>query len=128
MARRSVVGKSKPYERKDRRVEVPVINIAFRDDCYQTMDWGLGGFRIENFKAPMKKDEEFLLDGIGPGDEDGILAIRIPCKAIRRQKYELSCSFLALSTEAYDLLEALMLRRKKFLEMLRKQNGAVELD
>ena len=120
MSRRSVVGKSKPYERKDRRIEVPAVNITFRGERYQTLDWGLGGFRIDNFKEPMKKDEEFIVDGIGPGDEDDVLAVRIPCRAVRRNRYELSCAILALSGDAYDILEALMLRRRKFLESLKK--------
>jgi len=120
VSRRSVVGKSKPYERKNRRIEVPAVNITFRGERYQTLDWGLGGFRISNFKAPMKKDEEFVVDGIGPGDEDDVLAVRIPCRAVRRNRYELSCAILALSGDAYDILEALMLRRKKFLESLKK--------
>ena len=120
MSRRSVIGKSKPYERKNRRVEVPTVNIAFRGKTYQTLDWGLGGFRINNFKDTMKKDEEFILDGIGPADETEVLAVRIPCRAIRRNKYELSCAFVALSSEAYDIIEALMLRRKKFLEKLKR--------
>jgi len=120
VSRRSVIGKSKPYERKNRRVEVPTVNIAFRGKTYQTLDWGLGGFRINNFKDTMKKDEEFILDGIGPADETEVLAVRIPCRAIRRNKYELSCAFVALSSEAYDIIEALMLRRKKFLEKLKR--------
>jgi hypothetical protein len=121
VARRSVVGKSKPYERKNRRMDVPAINIAFRGECYQTLDWGLGGFRIDDFKGAMKKDEEFILDGIGPADEEGVLAVKISCRAVRRKQYELSCAFLALSSDAYDILEALMLHRKKFLDKLRKQ-------
>ena len=121
MSRTSVVGKSKPYERKDRRIEVPTVNIAIHGETFQTLDWGLGGFRINNFKGAMKKDEEFILDGIGPADEDEVLVMRIPCRAVRRNRYELSCAFMALSSEAYDLLEALMLRRKKYLEKLRQK-------
>jgi len=123
VSRRSVVGKSKPYERKNRRVEVPTVNIAFHGKTYQTLDWGLGGFRINNFKDAMKKDEEFVLDGIGPADETEVLAVRIPCRAIRRNKYELSCTFVALSSDAYDIIEALMLRRKKFLDKLKRHES-----
>jgi len=120
VARRSVIGKSKPYERKNRRVEVPAINLEFLGGRYQTLDWGLGGFRIDDFKAPIKKDQEFLVEGIGPADEDDLLAVRIPCRAVRRNKYELSCAFIVLGTSAYDILEALMLRRQKVLDKLMK--------
>jgi len=121
VARRSVIGKSKPYERKNRRVEVPAINLSFRGGHYQTLDWGLGGFRIDNFKDPMKKDEEFIVDGIGPADEDELISVRIPCRAVRRNKHELSCTFVVLSSDAYDLIEALMLRRKKVLDKLKEK-------
>lgn len=120
MARRSVIGKSKPYERKNRRVEEPAINLAFLGERYQTLDWGLGGFRVDNFKAPIKKDQEFIVEGIGPADEPDLLAVHIPCRAARRNKYELSCAFIVLGSNAYDILEALMLRRKKVLEKLMK--------
>jgi len=120
VARRSVIGKSKPYERKNRRVEVPAINLELLGGRYQTLDWGLGGFRIDDFKAPIKKDQEFLVEGIGPADEDDLLAVRIPCRAVRRNKYELSCAFIVLGTSAYDILEALMLRRQKVLDKLMK--------
>lgn len=123
VARRSVIGKSKPYERKNRRVEVPTINLSFRGGTYQTVDWGLGGFRIDQFKAPMKKDEEFLVDGLGPGDEDELLAVRIPTRAVRRKTYELGCEFIVLGSEAYDILEALMLRRQKVLDKIRQSRG-----
>lgn len=120
VARRSVIGKSKPYERKDRRVEVPAINLSFRGGHYQTLDWGLGGFRIDQYKKPMKKDEEFIVDGIGPADGE-LISVRIPCRAVRRNKYELSCSFVVLGTDAYDIIEALMLRRKKVLDKLKEK-------
>ena len=120
MARRSVIGKSKPYERKNRRVEVPAIDLEFRGKRYRTLDWGLGGFRIDHFKDPMKKDEEFMLEGIGPADEDELLAVRIPCRAVRRNKHELSCAFVVLGSEAYDIMEALILRRAKVLEKLKQ--------
>lgn len=122
MARRSVIGKSKPYERKNRRVEVPTVALEFGGERYQTLDWGLGGFRIDDFKLPMKKDEEFMLDGIGPADEEELLAVRIPCRAVRRNKYELSCAFIVLGSDAYDIMEALMLRRQKVLDKLMQSN------
>ncbi len=118
LARRSVSGTSKPYERKNQRVEVPEIQLSFRGGRYRTMDWGLGGFRVDLFKKPMKKDEEFMVDGIGPVNAD-LMAVRIPCRAVRRNKYELSCEFIALGSEAYDIIEALMLRRTKALEKLK---------
>ncbi len=119
MARRSVIGKSAPYQRRNKRIEVPAINLSFRGRRYQTVDWGLGGFRIRNFQGKMKKDEEFELDGIGPADENELMPVRITCRAVRRNIDELACAYVTLSEDAYEILEALMLRRKKHLEQFK---------
>ena len=121
MAKRSVIGSSKPYERKDKRVEVPVIRVAFKGESYETLDWGLGGFRVADFKAPMNRGEEFIVEGIGAGSEGELMAVQIKAKAVRRKQYELSCSFETLNSQDYDILEALMLRRTKYLESLQKK-------
>ncbi|MFQ5764148.1 MAG: hypothetical protein ACE5GT_04405 [Rhodospirillales bacterium] len=120
MARTTIMG-STPYNRKDNRVEVPVISVSFDGDVYQTLDWGLGGFRVDDYKGSLLPGAEFIVDGIGPGDEE-VFAIRIDCQAIRVADGQLAASFVELSGQAYDILEALMMRRKKFLEKLKMKS------
>lgn len=117
MAKTTIMG-STPYNRKDNRVEVPVISISIDGDVYQTLDWGLGGFRVDGYKGSLLPGAEFTVDGIGPGDEE-VIAVRIDCQVIRIADGQLAASFLELSSQAYDVLEALMMRRRKFLEKLK---------
>ncbi len=114
-----IVGRIVPYQRRNNRVEVPAINVSFGGQRYQTVDWGLGGFRIDAFHGKLRKDEEFVLDGIGPADEDELMPIHIVCRAVRRNREEFSATFTELSSDAYEKIEALMLHRKKVLEKLK---------
>ena len=114
-----IAGKNIPYHRRNQRVAVPAIKLAFRGQRYQTVDWGLGGFRIDTYDGKLKKDEEFVVDGIGPADEDELIPIHIVSRAVRRNREEFSAAFTALSSDAYEIIEALMLRRKKVLEKLK---------
>ncbi len=114
-----IVGKTVPYHRRNQRVAVPAINLKFRGQRYQTVDWGLGGFKINTYDGKLKKDEEFVVDGIGPADEDELMSVHIVCRAVRRNNEEFSGAFTELHANAYEILEALMLRRKKVLEKLK---------
>ncbi len=114
-----IAGKSVPYHRRDQRVAVPAINLKFGGQRYQTVDWGLGGFKIDTYDGKLKKDEKFVVDGIGPADEDDLISVHIVCRAVRRNNEEFSGAFTELKDNAYEIIEALMLRRKKYLEKLK---------
>ena len=116
VAKRSISGISKPYQRRNKRVEVPAIQISFRGRRFHTDDWSLGGFRISDFQGEMRKNEEFIVDGIWAGDDDDLISVCINCRAVRRNGPKLSAAFVTLNAEAFEVLEALMLRRRKFLE------------
>ena len=114
-----IAGKSVPYHRRDQRVAVPAVNVAFRGKRYQTVDWGLGGFKIDTYDCNLKKDEKFVVDGIGAADEDDLIGVHIVCRAVRWNHEEFSGAFTELKDNAYEIIEALMLRRKKYLEKLK---------
>ena len=116
MAKMTIVG-SADYNRKDNRTEIPII-VAFGNMQCQTLDWGFGGFRIGDYEGELKPGDEFTIDGLGMVDGD-VFAVRIDCRVVRRLGRQLGVGFLALSSDAYDLLEALMMRRKKYLEKLK---------
>lgn len=118
MAKMTIVG-DVAYNRKDNRVEVQA-NVSFEDKTYQMIDLGFGGFRIDGYGGELKPGQEFVLDGIGPGDEE-IFMVRINCLVARRLGNQLGVSFTELSSDAYDILEALLMRRKKFFEKLRSK-------
>lgn len=108
------------HNRKDNRIEDTVIIISIEDEAYQTLDWSLGGFRIGGYLGNIHGNTEFLVNGIGP-DLQTIFAVRVDCKAIRITDGQLSASFIEIDSDVYDILEALMLRREKPLEKLKKR-------
>lgn len=118
MAKMTIVG-SAAYNRKDNRAEVHA-NVLIEGETYQTIDLGLGGFRIDGYEGELMPGQEFLLDGIGPANEE-VFTVRVDCLVARRLGSQLGAGFIELSSEAYDILDALLMRRKKFLAKLRKK-------
>jgi len=117
VARMTVVG-SGSHQRKDNRIAVPVA-VSFGGDRYQTLDWSLGGFRVGDYQGDLLAGQEFKLDGIGFNVEE-IYSVIIDCKVVRSFEGQLAVSFVELAPQAYDALEALMMRRKKYFEKLIK--------
>ena len=108
------------HKRKDNRIEETVIIISIEDEAYHTLDWSFGGFRIGGYQGNIQGNSEFMISGIGP-DLGTVFAIRVDCKAIRLADGQLSASFIEMDSDAYDILEALMGRREKPLEKLKKR-------
>lgn len=108
------------HKRKDNRIEETVIIISIGDEVYRTLDWSFGGFRIGGYEGNIRGDTEFMVSGIGP-DLENIFDVRIDCQAVRVTDDQLSASFIEIDSDVYDILEALMGRREKPLEKLKKQ-------
>jgi len=108
------------HNRKDNRIEDTVIIILIENEAYQTLDWSLGGFRIGGYKGDIHGNTEFMVTGIGP-DLENIFDVRVDCRAIRVTDDRLSASFIEIDSDIYDILEALMARREKPLEKLKKK-------
>ena len=108
------------YNRKDNRIEDTVIIILIEEEAYKTLDWSFGGFRIGDYKGNIRSNSEFMVTGIGP-DLENIFDVRVDCQAVRITDEQLSASFIEIDSDIYDILEALMLRREKPLEKLKKQ-------
>lgn len=108
------------HHRKDLRIEDTVIIISIEDEAYQTLDWSFGGFRIGGYNGSIQGNTDFLVNGIGP-DLKTMFAVRVDCTAIRVNDGQLSASFIELDSDIYDILEALMMRREKQIEKLKKR-------
>lgn len=108
------------HNRKDNRIEDTVIIILIENEAYQTLDWSLGGFRIGGYKGDIHGNTEFVVNGIG-SDLENIFDVRVDCHAVRVTDGQLSASFVEIDSDVYDILEALMLHRKKLLEKLKKE-------
>lgn len=117
MAKQAFIG-SADYNRKDNRIEEPAIYFLIEGDLLVTLDWGLGGFRVGNYEGSIRDGDEFLIEGIGP-NPGLIFVVRVDCEAVRITDGELAATFVELTPDAYDILEALMMRRQKPLEKLK---------
>ena len=106
------------YNRKDNRVTTPAC-ISFEGKAYQILDIGFGGFRVGGYEGELMPGRRFLVDGLGL-DLDNMVALRIECTVARRLGNELGGGFNELNSLSYDVLDALMMRRKKFFEKLKK--------
>jgi len=114
------------HHRKDVRVEDVVIIISIEDEPFETLDWSFGGFRVGGYRGSITNNAEFLVNGIGP-DLDTMFAVRVDCKAIRVTDDRLSASFVEISSDVYDVLEALMTRRQKALDRLKARLKCISL-
>ena len=81
---------------------------------------GLGGFRIGDYEGELMPGTEFLVDGLGMTEED-IIAVRIDCTVARRLGKQLGAGFVELDSQSYDVIDALMMRKKKFFEKMKNK-------
>ena len=81
---------------------------------------GLGGFRIGDYEGELMPGTEFLVDGLGMTEED-ITAVRIDCTVARRLGNQLGAGFVELDSQSYDVIDALMMRKKKFFEKMKNK-------
>lgn len=114
-----VVGITHDHHRKDNRIEM-IAAISFEGNVYQTLDVGFGGFGVGGYEGELMPGQEFLVDGLGP-DEDNIVAVRIDCTVARRLGNQLGVGFIELDSLSYDVLDALMMRRKKFFAKMKNR-------
>ena len=81
---------------------------------------GLGGFRIGDYEGELMPGTEFLVDGLGMTEED-IIAVRIDCAVACRLGNKLGAGFVELDSQSYDVIDALMMRKKKFFEKMKNK-------
>ena len=114
-----VVGTAHQHHRKDNRIEVAVC-VSFAGNVYQTVDIGFGGLGVGGYEGELMPGNESMIGGLGP-DEDNIVAVRIGCTVARRLGNQLGVGFIELDSLSYDVLDALMMRRKKFFEKMKNR-------
>ncbi len=114
-----VVGTTHEHHRKDNRVEMPAV-VSFEGNVYHTVDIGFGGLGVGSYEGELMTGDEFLIDGLGL-DEDNIVAVRIDCHVARRLGNQIGIGFAELDGLAYDVLDALMMRRKKFFAKMKNR-------
>ena len=81
---------------------------------------GLGGFRIGDYEGELMPGTEFLVDGLGM-TEEVIIAVRIDCAVACCLGNKLGSGFVELDSQSYDVIDALMMRKKKFFEKMKNK-------
>jgi len=114
-----IVGTAQEYNRKDNRMEVTAF-IAIEGNVYRALDLGLGGFRIDGYEGELMSGSEFLVEGLGINEED-IIAVRIDCTVARRLGNQMGAGFVELDSLSYDVIDALMMRKKRFFEKMKNK-------
>ncbi len=114
-----VVGTTHEHHRKDNRIEMAAA-VSLEGNIYQTLDVGFGGLMVGGYEGELMPGSEFVIDGLGL-DEDNIIAVRINCHVARRLGNQLGVGFAELDSLSYDVLDALMMRRKKFFEKMKNR-------
>lgn len=102
-------------DRRDRRVTVPVISLRIAGQRYTTRDWSLGGFLIDGYAGTLNTGERFEVEGIGPGAEGTVYPLTVPSEVVRVEGDKLAARFEVLPPSAFDILEGLMMRRRRYL-------------
>lgn len=121
---KSTIASNAEYNRKDARITKTVIYILIEGETYPTLDWSLGGFRIGGYQGSIGMGQELIVEGIGPALNE-LFPLDVNCTAIRRTDEQLAVGFVELTSDAYDVLEALMTRRRKTIEKLRTRLGTL---
>ncbi len=114
-----VIGTTHEHHRKDNRLVVNAF-VSFEGNVYQIVDIGFGGLGVGGYEGELMTGSEFMIDGLGP-DEENIVAVRIDCTVARRLGNQIGIGFAELDSLSYDVLDALMMRRKKFFEKMKNR-------
>lgn len=110
--------------RRNQRVIVPVLRFLLEGEPYASLDWSLGGFQIENYAGSLRHGDDFPIPAAGP--EGGpIMPVGLRARVARLKDGRLAATFIEMDGRAFDLLEAMMLRRRQYLASLAATARAV---
>ncbi|MSO92220.1 MAG: PilZ domain-containing protein [Rhodospirillales bacterium] len=109
---------AKPHQRRrDTRIESPIIRIRIEGQSYRTVNWSLGGVLIAAYDGSLREGNEFTVTGIGL-EHGGLVAVMVPTRAVRVRDGFLAACFTELDGRAYDVLEALLMKRPGRIQAL----------
>lgn len=111
-------------ERRNRRVQVPVLSVRIDGHRHATRDWSLGGFLLDDYAGGLSAGDRFEVEGIGPGSEGPVYPLAVPAQVVRIEGERLAARFEVLPPAAFDVLESLMMRRRSYLEDTRQAGAA----
>ncbi len=86
---------------------------SFNGVNHKVIDIGFGGLRVDEYDGGSTQGEEFIIDGLGITEEN-LIAVHLECTVAHRLGDQLGIAFVKLDTQVYDVLDAIMMRRKKY--------------
>ena len=102
---------TKPRQpRRNTRVESPVLRIQIEGRSYRTVNWSLGGVLIAAYEGGLVEGDSFTIAGIGL-EQGGFVGVSVPARVVRIKDGHLAGCYSELGGRAYDVLEALLMRR-----------------
>ena len=113
-----------PARRRTQRLIMPTLRFLIEGQRLASVDWSLGGLQVEPYAGALRPGAEFSIPAIGPADGP-LMPVGIRARVERLKEGKLAAIFLELDTRAFDVLEAMMLRRRQYLASLAATARAV---
>ena len=110
--------------RRTQRVVMPVLRFLLGGHIYTSVDWSLGGFQIEGYAGDLCPGTDVAVAAAGPEDAP-LMPIGARARIARLKDGLLAATFIEMDGRAFDLLEAMMLRRRQYLASLAATARAV---
>lgn len=111
---RPAIDRGPKHHRRDKRISNPPIRVAIDGEVYPTVDWSFGGVLVRCDRMKLRVGDQVRVTGLGPA-EGRLLQVDVATRAVRVEDGFVAVEFLELSTRAYAVLEALMMRRGRIL-------------
>ncbi|USG62198.1 PilZ domain-containing protein [Sneathiella marina] len=112
MANFFTTAKYRPHSRKDHRYEIPKLHLKIADQEFDTYDWSLGGFRIDDYKGRPPVGELVTISQMAyaPDTTADVHATAVVTR-ILLGKNQVAFAFNKLDDKSFDLLEVASMRR-----------------
>lgn len=118
------------HQRRNKRVNEPVLHVAINGRRYRTVDWSLGGMLLTDFHGIHHRGQMVELEYLVPFvDADARIPLGIYARVVRsdEKRQHLALAFAGLHDRAFEIFESLQLQRRlprRYREAL--TSGAVE--
>ncbi len=104
--------KYRPHTRSDHRYELPKLRIRIGSLDFETYDWSLGGFRIDDFKGRPPVGDQVSVNHLAYSEENAFdVKATATVTRILIGKNQVAFAFNNLDEKAFELLEVASMRR-----------------
>ena len=110
--------------RRTQRVVMPVLRFLLEGQVHASVDWSMGGFQVEGYAGDLRPGTDVPVVAAGPEDSP-LMPIGARVRVARIKDGRLAATFIEMDDRAFDLLEAMMLRRRQYLASLAATARAV---